>query len=65
MFKNNIKEEDILFKVKLGFTKKNYYTKYNRYFQSIPTILGVLGGGIKIVVLMGFLIVSPLTKIHF
>ncbi|KAL4500365.1 hypothetical protein ABPG72_003316 [Tetrahymena utriculariae] len=63
--KNSINESDVLFKIKIGFSELNYNKRFIRSFQSIPSILGSLGGGIKIVVLMGFLIVSPLCQIHF
>ncbi|EAS04348.2 transmembrane protein, putative (macronuclear) [Tetrahymena thermophila SB210] len=63
--KNTINDSDVLFKIKISFSEQNYNKKYIRSFQSIPSILGSLGGGIKIVVLMGFLIVSPLCQIHF
>ncbi|KAL4454210.1 hypothetical protein ABPG74_012167 [Tetrahymena malaccensis] len=62
---NSVNDSDVLFKIKIGFSELNYNKKHIRSFQSIPSILGSLGGGIKIVVLMGFLIVSPLCQIHF
>jgi len=60
---NSISDENVLFVVKLGFGYKKFFKEANRTFRTIAMIMGNLGGGIKIVVLIGFIIVNPFAKL--
>lgn len=54
-----IANQDAFFIIQIGFDRKRYFSQVERSFRSIGDILGNLGGGIKIVVLIGFIIVTP------
>ena len=59
----SISDENVLFVVKIGFGFKKIFKEADRSFRTIAMIMGNLGGGIKIVVLIGFIIVNPFARL--